>query len=214
MRKASMRIALITGLLFIAMPPANAVDWTITPWGGFRCEAPGFISVHTNYNQSLFPSDWILPSRRFSLSDAMQITFQSDIPGSEQTLIGFGWGMNSFGVSPNPFLPKYPSAWTGPVTMRAQLVDYVVVDNVRTSKVFGSVVTNVVDCTSAGAEYKASIDKAAADKAAATKLAADKVAADKARKQSPLATITCIKGKVIKQIKGIKPKCPVGYSKK
>ncbi len=180
MKKWILKIGIVFGLIAIPLPSANAVDWTITPWGGFRCEEPGILYINTNYTQALFPSDWIIQGRRNLLSDGIQMTFQSAIPGSMQTLVGFGWGSNSFGVSPNPSLPQYPSAWTGTVTIKAQLVDYVVIDNVRTEKVYGSVVTNVADCTTAGSSYKAKIDKAAADKAAADKAAADKAAADKA----------------------------------
>ena len=55
---------------------------------------------------------------------------------------------------------------------------------------------------------KSNTDKAAADKAAAeVKAAADKAAATKK------STITCTKGKMIKKVSGIKPKCPAGYKK-
>jgi predicted ribosome-associated RNA-binding protein Tma20 len=36
----------------------------------------------------------------------------------------------------------------------------------------------------------------------------------KQTKVSKAVTITCIKGKLIKKISGIKPLCPTGYSKK
>ena len=81
-------------------------------------------------------------------------------------------------------------------------------------------------------------DKAAADKAAADKAAADKAAADKAASLKLIAdaklkaakiiaaakakaalltkkvTITCIKGKLVKKVTAVKPKCPAGYKKK
>ena len=70
------------------------------------------------------------------------------------------------------------------------------------------------------AESKAAADKAAADKAAADKAAADKAAADKAAADKAAAaklaskkksTIFCIKGKVVKKVTGVQPKCPSGY---
>ena len=68
---------------------------------------------------------------------------------------------------------------------------------------------------------KAAAAKAAADKAAADKLAADKVAADKAAAAKAAAaaavkkiTITCVKGKLIKKVTAVNPKCPTGYKKK
>jgi hypothetical protein len=86
---------------------------------------------------------------------------------------------------------------------------------------------------------KAAADKAAADKAAADKAAADKAAADKAAADKIIAdanaeadrilaaakaaakaastkktTITCAKGKLIKKVVGVKPKCPSGYKVK
>jgi hypothetical protein len=63
-------------------------------------------------------------------------------------------------------------------------------------------------------------DKAAADKAAAVaKAAADKAAADKAAVVDKAAstkksTITCIKGKLVKKVTAVKPKCPAGYKVK
>ena len=65
---------------------------------------------------------------------------------------------------------------------------------------------------------KAAADKVAADKAAADKVAADKAAADKAAAEKSNApkksTISCVKGKIIKKVTGVKPKCPVGYKKR
>jgi hypothetical protein len=61
---------------------------------------------------------------------------------------------------------------------------------------------------------KAAADKAAADKAAADKAAADKAAADKAAAVTKKQTITCTKGKIIKQVSGQFPKCPTGFKKK
>ena len=62
---------------------------------------------------------------------------------------------------------------------------------------------------------KAAADKAAADKAAADKAAADKAAADKAAADKAAAakkkTIICIKGKLIKKVTSVNPKCPSGY---
>lgn len=69
------------------------------------------------------------------------------------------------GVTPNPSFPRYPKVWTGAVTINTQLVDYLVVDNVTTIKVIGTVAPSVPDGTSAGSTYTASIDKAVADKA-------------------------------------------------
>ena len=62
------------------------------------------------------------------------------------------------------------------------------------------------------AEAKAAADKAAAElkakQEAEAKAAADKAAASKK------STITCIKGKLIKKVTAVNPKCPVGYKKK
>lgn len=51
-------------------------------------------------------------------------------------------------------------------------------------------------------------EKAAADKAAAEKLASEKMAT--AKKSS----ISCVKGKLVKKVTAVNPKCPKGYSKK
>lgn len=59
------------------------------------------------------------------------------------------------------------------------------------------------------AEAKAA-EEAAADKAREEKLRAE-IAAQKATKKS---TITCVKGKTVKKVTGINPKCPSGYKKK
>jgi hypothetical protein len=72
------------------------------------------------------------------------------------------------------------------------------------------------DCTEKVARKladKAAADKAAADKAAADKAAADKAAADKAAAIKK-TTITCVKGKLNKNVTATKPKCPAGYKKK
>jgi hypothetical protein len=61
---------------------------------------------------------------------------------------------------------------------------------------------------------KAAAVKAAADKAAADKAAADKAAAAKAAAAKKKTTITCIKGKLVKKVTAVKPKCPTGYKKK
>jgi hypothetical protein len=76
---------------------------------------------------------------------------------------------------------------------------------------------------------KAAADKLAADKAALDKAIADKVAADKAALDKAIAwvalqmaktgkpaqtTIICSKGKTTATIKGLKPKCPAGFTKK
>jgi len=42
----------------------------------------------------------------------------------------------------------------------------------------------------------------------------DKAAADKAAAMKKPVTISCLKGKVIKKVSGISPKCPIGYIKK
>ena len=66
-------------------------------------------------------------------------------------------------------------------------------------------------------------DKAAADKAASLKLIADAklkaakiIAAAKAKAAllTKKVTITCIKGKLVKKVTAVKPKCPAGYKKK
>ena len=44
----------------------------------------------------------------------------------------------------------------------------------------------------------------------AKKAAADKVAAAKAAAKKK-TTITCVKGKLIKKVTAVKPKCPTGY---
>jgi hypothetical protein len=92
----------------------------------------------------------------------------------------------------------------------------------------------VIDAAKAAADKaaadKAAADKAAADKAAADKAAADKAAADKIIQDAKLeaarilaaakaaankkTTITCVKGKLVKKVTAIKPKCPAGYNVK
>ena len=59
-------------------------------------------------------------------------------------------------------------------------------------------------------------DKAAAEKAVADRIAADKVAADKATtvKAGVKKTISCFKGKTLKKVTAINPKCPSGYKLK
>jgi hypothetical protein len=89
---------------------------------------------------------------------------------------------------------------------------------------FGSIKSTPASCldnqiaADKAAADKAAADKAAADKAAADKAAADKAAADKAAADKAAAvkkrTITCLKGKVIKKVTAIKPKCPSGYKLK
>ena len=59
----------------------------------------------------------------------------------------------------------------------------------------------------AAAELKAKQDAEA--KALADKLAAAKLAALKKK-----VTITCVRGKTVKKVIGINPKCPFGYKKK
>jgi M6 family metalloprotease-like protein len=66
------------------------------------------------------------------------------------------------------------------------------------------------------AAEKLAADKAAADKAVSDKAVADaKAASEKAvvaaKKRT---TITCIKGKIVKKVTAVKPKCPAGYKKK
>jgi hypothetical protein len=58
------------------------------------------------------------------------------------------------------------------------------------------------------AEQKLLVEKALSDKAAADKAAADKAALGKK------STVTCSKGKLIKKVTGLSPKCPSGYKKK
>ena len=62
----------------------------------------------------------------------------------------------------------------------------------------------------AAADAKAIADKAAAD----VKAIADKAAADVKAIADKKTTITCIKGKLIKKVTSVKPKCPSGYKKK
>jgi hypothetical protein len=73
----------------------------------------------------------------------------------------------------------------------------------------------------AAAELKAKQDaeaKAAADKILAdAKAAADKILADakaRAGTSNKKKTITCTKGKLIKKVTAVTPKCPAGYKKK
>ena len=58
------------------------------------------------------------------------------------------------------------------------------------------------------AEAKAAIDKAAADLLAQQKAAGARVSATKK------TTITCVKGKLVKRVTDVKPKCPAGYKVK
>jgi hypothetical protein len=82
----------------------------------------------------------------------------------------------------------------------------------------------------AEAASKAAAEKAATDAANAAKDKAAQDAADKVTAQKKIAdleaqvakiaakakniTITCIKGKTVKKVTGIKPVCPKGYKKK
>ena len=67
------------------------------------------------------------------------------------------------------------------------------------------------------AEAKAAVDlrakQEAEAKVAADKLAADKLAAAKLASMKK-TTITCVKGKLVKKVTGVKPVCPKGYKKK
>jgi hypothetical protein len=67
------------------------------------------------------------------------------------------------------------------------------------------------------AEAKAAADLKAKQEAearvAADKLAADKLAAAKLASMKK-TTITCVKGKLVKKVTGVKPVCPKGYKKK
>ena len=60
---------------------------------------------------------------------------------------------------------------------------------------------------------RAASDKAAADRVAAEEAAQTKAAADKAAALKK-TTIICTKGKLIKKVTGVKPKCPSGYKVK
>jgi V8-like Glu-specific endopeptidase len=53
-----------------------------------------------------------------------------------------------------------------------------------------------------------------AEKKAAAELAAQKVASVNAAANSKKKLITCVRGKVIKKVTAVKPKCPAGYKKK
>jgi prophage DNA circulation protein len=76
--------------------------------------------------------------------------------------------------------------------------------------------------SAADAASKAAAEKMAAD--AASKAAADKIAAEKAANAKvetvkisaavKKTTITCVKGKIVKKVTGVKPVCPKGYKKK
>ncbi len=98
-------------------------------------------------------------------------------------------------------------------------VDKAAVDKAATDKI-------IADATAAAdkiiADAKAAVDKAAVDKAAVDKVASDKIIADakavavaKAKAAAKkLITITCIKGKLVKKVTAVKPKCPSGYKVK
>jgi hypothetical protein len=76
----------------------------------------------------------------------------------------------------------------------------------------------------AEAASKAAAEKAATDAANAAKDKAAQDAADKVAAQKKIAaqaaalkkktTITCIKGKIVKKVTGVKPVCPKGYKRK
>ena len=72
---------------------------------------------------------------------------------------------------------------------------------------------NEVKQVAADKATQAARDKAAADKVAADELARQKAVVDKAAALKK-TTITCVKGKLIKKVTGIKPKCPSGYKVK
>ncbi len=67
------------------------------------------------------------------------------------------------------------------------------------------------------AELKAAAEKAAAEKLALERAAAEKSALEKAaaeRAAIKKTTITCVKGKTIKKVSAINPKCPSGYKRR
>ena len=82
MRKVAFLLTALSSFLGFAMHQISAVDWTVTPWNGFRSEALGFISTYMNFTKLLFPTERILAGRRDSLSNGLQMTCQSEIPYS------------------------------------------------------------------------------------------------------------------------------------
>jgi hypothetical protein len=66
-------------------------------------------------------------------------------------------------------------------------------------------------------EEKAALEKAALEKAALEKAALEKAALEKAALEKAAlkkTSITCVKGKVLKKVTAVNPKCPSGYKKK
>jgi hypothetical protein len=98
MRKVAFLLTALSSFLGFLMHHISTVDWTVAPCNGFKCEAFRFISIHMNFTQLLFPTERILPGRRDSLSNGLQMICQIDIPGYQQNLLGLAWGTNSIGV--------------------------------------------------------------------------------------------------------------------
>jgi len=88
----------------------------------------------------------------------------------------------------------------------------------KTKAAAAAEVTAKQDLADKAAADKAAADKAAADKAAADKAAADALAAQQMAHAKAVAlkksSITCVSGRLIKTVSGLKPTCPTGYRKK
>jgi hypothetical protein len=130
---------------------------------------------------------------------------------SEQESVSGGWSVNFSG---NSWTARY---FQGGVTLGGWEIKYLTrVVKIPTATLFVSAADKAA--ADKAAADKAAADKAAADKAAADKAAADKAAADKAAADKAAAVtkkiITCVKGKIIKKVSGVSPKCPNGYKKK
>ena len=143
----------------------------------------------------------------------------------------YGQSFDVFYIHALPYINYVAANWKSTSATSPEAVAFIV-DRLGAVK--------AAEVVAAAAELKAKQDaaaKAAADKAAADKAAADKAAADKAAAAELLAkqelelkaqqeatakaaaakkktTITCAKGKILKKVTSLSPKCPAGYKKK
>ena len=148
---------------------------------------------------------------------------------SEQESVSGGWSVNFSG---NTWTARYSQ---GGVTLGGWEIKYLTrVVKIPTVSLFISAADKAAADKAAAdkaADDKAAADKAAADKAvvdakaasdkaaidkfiAEAKAASDKAAAKSKANEAAKKTITCLKGKIIKKVTAVSPKCPSGYKKK
>ena len=137
----------------------------------------------------------------------------------------YGQSFDVFYIHALPYINYVAANWKSTSATSPEAVAFIV-DRLGAVK--------AAEVVAAAAELKAKQDaaaKAAADKAAADKAAADKAAAELLAKQElelkaqqeatakaaaakKKTTITCAKGKILKKVTSLSPKCPAGYKKK